>query len=279
MCLTGGNGNDITDKIRNFCSDCNFFIRRVHMPDQYGTQHSKIAIVYYRTGVRVSIMTNNYIQVDFDSKTQAVYVEDFPLKTEAKKGTSCEFEKYLRAYLAELKVHDSSTEGDDYKKDSNRLLADMLASLANYDFSSSQVTLVASVPGRHSSHNLRKYGHCRLNSVLSALGTSRSTSSAYLVLQISSISSMGNNDAFFKELTDSMEGTSTLGGTYNVQLVWPSVATVRDSLMGYASGRAIPCDLKHMYRDGDVTVGVKQCFSRNQTLCLWDGSPSGRAKG
>eukprot|EP00033_Pygsuia_biforma_P002803 GCRY01003096.1.p1 GENE.GCRY01003096.1~~GCRY01003096.1.p1 ORF type:complete len:203 (-),score=27.42 GCRY01003096.1:397-1005(-) len=47
----------------------------------YGTHHSKMAIVYSDTHVRVCITTANFIARDWTFKTQGCWVKDFPLKS------------------------------------------------------------------------------------------------------------------------------------------------------------------------------------------------------
>jgi tyrosyl-DNA phosphodiesterase-1 len=51
--------------------------------ERFGTHHCKIAIVFYRSGMRVCITTANFIPEDFTFRTQGIYVQDFPLRVES----------------------------------------------------------------------------------------------------------------------------------------------------------------------------------------------------
>lgn len=62
-----------------------------------------------------------------------------------------------------------------------------------------------------------------------------------LVMQASSISTMGKNDGFASELAASMDST---GPNTKIRLLWPTVKTVRQSLGGYQSGTSLPCSSK-----------------------------------
>jgi hypothetical protein len=108
-----------------------------------------VAIVFYATGVRVAIMTNNYVEGDWTNKTQCVWVEDFPLKSEGS-PPSTEFEDYLTEYFSTL---------DTWDGDTRARLKTTIQRLSRYDYSAAQVDLVASVPGiYHSRAQMSKYG-------------------------------------------------------------------------------------------------------------------------
>ena len=55
---------------------------RISFPQvgMYGVHHSKTIFLVYEGGMRVAVMTANLISVDWDEKTQGVWVQDFPRK-------------------------------------------------------------------------------------------------------------------------------------------------------------------------------------------------------
>jgi tyrosyl-DNA phosphodiesterase-1 len=121
--------------------------------ERYGSHHNKILLVFYSCGVRVVITTANFIETDFTSKVQAIYVQDFPKKRNNAKQTSlssasssqsCQFEDDLIAHLQRITP---------YERDAQNELAVTIAMLRDYDFRSAEVVLISSVPGRYSGPN------------------------------------------------------------------------------------------------------------------------------
>eukprot|EP01035_Chromulina_nebulosa_P020706 gene20706-26843_t len=56
-----------------------------------------------------------------------------------------------------------------------------------------------------------------------------------------------------------------------VQLVWPSVETARNSIIGYSSGSSLPSNYKTLYQENnELRQGLRS------KLHLWDGTPSSR---
>lgn len=55
---------------------------------QFGTHHAKMMVLKFRTGVRVVVLTANFVQQDVDGKSQGVWYQEFPLRAS---GT-CDFE-------------------------------------------------------------------------------------------------------------------------------------------------------------------------------------------
>lgn len=298
-------------------SRSNLIVSQVDMgQEQYGTHHSKIMIVFYNSGVRIAIGTANLIEVDWTTKTQGFYVQDFPLKavqapssqsapssapssssqlpfkteptdssnlssgvssSTAQPDGAISFERDLTEYLRNVVL---------YSPIAQRMLADrVVARLPLYDFRSAEVVLVPSVPGRHpvsrpaQGVNINRWGHLKLrdslryhkslvesrptpagpqnsfgsssykNEVPSSIpsrssgldaGSSGEACASVLVMQASSVSTMGKNDEFAAELAASMDA----GPDTETRFVWPTVETVRLSLGGYSSGMSLPCSSK-----------------------------------
>ncbi|GMH47648.1 hypothetical protein TrRE_jg9092, partial [Triparma retinervis] len=89
----------------------------VHYPklnSRYGCMHSKFALLFYSSGVRVMVTTGNYISVDFGNMTNGIYVQDFPLKSAAddgKGGGGGEVHPFEKTLVAYLKVACSQVSG------------------------------------------------------------------------------------------------------------------------------------------------------------------------
>jgi hypothetical protein len=220
--------------------------------ERYGTHHSKIAIIFYKQGMRLVITTANFYSEDFDYRTQGVYIQDFPLKTHSSNATHFEIE--LIDYLSRVSA---STKAE-------RRLEQIRRRIEQYDFTSAQVTLIASVPGRHTGVNKEKWGIGKLHRELQIAGLLTSEYDDYsLVMQFSSIGSMGKDGKIIDELamrmvkpttavdisssftkastapssssssSSSHHSTSSSPGHYDarkVELVWPTVECVRLSL-------------------------------------------------
>ncbi|KAH7428257.1 hypothetical protein KP509_10G083500 [Ceratopteris richardii] len=72
------------------------------LPLSYGTHHSKAMVLLYQTGVRVIVHTANLIYVDWNNKTQGLWMQDFPYKNEDTKGCTSLFEEDFVEYLEAL---------------------------------------------------------------------------------------------------------------------------------------------------------------------------------
>jgi hypothetical protein len=221
---------------------------QVHMKlERYGTHHSKMALIFTDIGIRIAIFTANFIQMDFKFMSNAVYVQDFPLRSDTTTVNRNPFYVYLSAYMAQVSL-----------KKHQQLFDNMMKKLAYYDYSAAEVDLVASSPGRYHGEHLCRYGHYRLRALLQSYESRDHRPHAHhtLVMQFSSIGSMGKNDQFFDELVASMSSqqpSSTAKGSASsssskshsqasasqtqhesrsdIQVIWPSVESVRNSVV------------------------------------------------
>lgn len=82
----------------------NWIFHKPALPISYGTHHSKAMLLVYSTGVRVVVHTANLIYVDWNNKTQGLWMQDFPWKDENSLNKGCLFENDLVDYLNTLKV-------------------------------------------------------------------------------------------------------------------------------------------------------------------------------
>jgi tyrosyl-DNA phosphodiesterase-1 len=245
----------------------NWIVSKVDMgAERYGTHHSKIMLIFYHTGMRVVVTTANFIPEDFSYRTQASYVQDFPAKQHEHDHARCNFEQDLVDYLQHLRA---------YAEQANKQLPALITRLRRYDFSSANVTLVASVPGRHTSH-LHKYGLGKLCRELEEADMFSERWHAFqLVMQCSSLGSMGKDGMLLHDYASRMlHGRKQEARSQErLQLVWPTVECVKQSLQGYAAGGSLPCSRKTLYSSHQQLLpGFAHC------LHSWDGSVSGRAR-
>eukprot|EP00928_Gymnodinium_smaydae_P084681 TRINITY_DN6796_c0_g2_i1.p1 TRINITY_DN6796_c0_g2~~TRINITY_DN6796_c0_g2_i1.p1 ORF type:complete len:719 (-),score=122.58 TRINITY_DN6796_c0_g2_i1:70-2187(-) len=210
---------------------------RLHAPPlplQWGTHHSKLALLLYNDCIRVCVRTFNDIFHDFHRKSQAMYVQDFPAvdsmstSHSSSDGFGSDFERQLVRYFSRCGGFDAGR-------------------LRKYDFSSAAVSLVASVPGYHTGSEMYEWGHMRLRRLLASHAslppswTSSATDGAEegIICQCSSFGSFSRK--WLDELQATLASTSTpraLGAATRpaMWLVAPTLSQVRDSVEGWVAG-------------------------------------------
>ena len=249
-------------------SKYNVLLRQIKVDDQYGSAHAKVAVIFYKTGVRVAIHTSNYIAIDFNYKTQGVYVQDFPLITTSKipsKQDPFPFGNELTDFFNNMVIFDRSGEDDrtSLRADAKRLWREYQMRLHQYDYSSAEVVLIPSAPGRWKGVDsegklcLHKYGHMKLRSVLGYYKMGTSLPDRSLAMQISSIGSMGKDEKKLEEIVSSMGGSLS-----SLKILWPTAECVRTSCIGYASGNSIPCHQETIYENGRLKYSFANCMHK-----------------
>ncbi|KAG6532682.1 hypothetical protein ZIOFF_006532 [Zingiber officinale] len=213
-------GNALVAILSNYMVDidwlkvklANWVFHKPSLPIAYGTHHSKAMLLVYPKGVRVVVHTANLIHVDWNNKTQGLWMQDFPWKGNDQCMDSL-FENDLVDYLKALKVR-----------------------------------LIASVPGYHTASNLKKWGHMKLRSVLENCVFDKEFCKSPLVYQFSSLGSL--DEKWLSELAVSMSsGVSSDKSPLGIGkplIIWPTVEDVRCSIEGYAAGNAIPSPQKNV---------------------------------
>lgn len=216
------------------------------LPLSYGTHHSKFMLLIYPTGVRVIVHTANMIYVDWNNKTQGLWMQDFPYKSEADKRGASSFEDDLVEYLEALQWS-----GCTMNLPCHGNIQINAAFFRRFDYRSAQVRLVASVPGYHQGNRLKKWGHMKLCSILEKEHFEKEFVGSSLVYQFSSLGSL--DEKWLAELNSSMSAgftsPSTPLGLGTFQIIWPTVEDVRCSIEGYAAGNAIPSPLKNVEKE------------------------------
>ncbi|GAB2231535.1 hypothetical protein Drorol1_Dr00010543 [Drosera rotundifolia] len=224
----------------------NWILHKPPLPISYGTHHSKAMLLVYPRGVRVIVHTANLIFVDWNNKSQGLWMQDFPWKNENNPSKACSFESDLVDYLSALKLPEVNAQLPSLG--SFKINASFFK---KFDYGSASVRLIASVPGYHSGGNLRKWGHMKLRSVLEQCTFDQKFHKSPLVYQFSSLGSL--DEKWMTELKSSMssgslEDKSPLG-LGEPLIIWPTVEDVRCSLEGYAAGNAIPSPLKNVEKE------------------------------
>ncbi|KAL1205929.1 Tyrosyl-DNA phosphodiesterase 1 [Cardamine amara subsp. amara] len=222
----------------------NWILHKPRLPISFGTHHSKAIFLVYPRGVRVIVHTANLIHVDWNNKSQGLWMQDFPWKDDDKdppKG--CGFEGDLIDYLSVLKWPEftASLPGRGNVKIN-------AAFFKKFDYSDAMVRLIASVPGYHTGLNLRKWGHMKLRTILQESIFDREFRRSPLVYQFSSLGSLDEKwlAEFGASLSSGITEDKTPLGPGDPLIIWPTVEDVRCSLEGYGAGNAIPSPLKNV---------------------------------
>ncbi|KAH1252780.1 Tyrosyl-DNA phosphodiesterase 1 [Glycine max] len=221
----------------------NWILHKPSLPISFGTHHSKAMMLIYPQGVRVIVHTANLIYVDWNNKSQGLWMQDFPWKDQNSLSKGSGFENDLVEYLSVLKWPEFSVN------------LPFLGSVSicpsffrKFDYSDARVRLIASVPGYHSGSSLKKWGHMKLRSLLQECTFDEEFKKSPLVYQFSSLGSL--DEKWMTELASSMSAglseDKTPLGMGEPQIIWPTVEDVRCSLEGYAAGNAVPSPLKNV---------------------------------
>ncbi|KAH6773794.1 tyrosyl-DNA phosphodiesterase-like protein [Perilla frutescens var. frutescens] len=242
----------------------NWILHKPPLPISYGTHHSKAMLLVYPRGVRVIVHTANLIYVDWNNKTQGLWMQDFPWKDQNSNSKGCGFENDLVEYLGTLKwpefIANLPTIGS---------FSINPSFFRKFDYSSAKVRLIASVPGYHTGSRLSKWGHMKLRTVLQECTFENQFEKSNLIYQFSSLGSL--DEKWMAELASSMSAGMTEDkkplGIGKPLIIWPSVEDVRCSLEGYASGNSIPSPLKNVEKEF-----LKKYWAR------WKSSHAGRCR-
>jgi tyrosyl-DNA phosphodiesterase 1 len=224
----------------------------------YGVHHSKLFLVGYSGGTcRVVIHTANLMFGDIRSKAQAAYVQDFCFKTttdSTNTTSSSEFEDTLVAYM------DSYC----YRKPQTWLRGGqsepLTTCLRRYDFSTARAVLIPSIPGYHKLvDTVETFGHWKLRQSIArhtpapVLSANTDQFVRPIVCQFSSIGSL--TEKYLRDLQISMDTglarirDATIPASsipLRLQLVYPTVTEIRDSIQGYVGGGSVPGTIKNV---------------------------------
>ncbi len=206
----------------------------VHLPelkDRYQRQHAKFSIAVHERSVRVAVHGANYAAGDWDNVTNAVWMQNFPLKAKASGARKIsQFEEDLLGILCSMQWPGGG-------KGLN------ITALRAFDYSTARVALVASVPGAHKGQAMASYGHLRLRALLAQQHFAHKFIGlgSRLVAQVSSIATAPF--AFMRDLQESLSAGGVVGSAVGLvgkpselALIWPTMEEVRTSVDGWGVG-------------------------------------------
>ncbi|WCJ20295.1 Tyrosyl-DNA phosphodiesterase 1 [Euphorbia peplus] len=242
----------------------NWILHKPPLPISFGTHHSKAMFLVYPRGVRIIVHTANLIYVDWNNKSQGLWMQDFPWKDETGQTKKCGFENDLIDYLSALKWREFAV--------NLPLLGNFTINpsfFKKFDYSNAAVRLIASVPGYHTGANMKKWGHMKLRNVLQECTFAKEFKNSPLVYQFSSLGSL--DEKWMTELATSMSSglaeDKTPLGLGEARIIWPTVEDVRCSIEGYAAGSCVPSPFKNVEK-----AFLKKYWSK------WKGTPTGRCR-
>ncbi|MFS7905158.1 putative phosphodiesterase I [Helianthus anomalus] len=220
----------------------NWILHKPPLPIAWGTHHSKAMFLVYPQGVRIIVHTANLIYVDWNNKSQGLWMQDFPWKHDGSdKGSG--FESDLIDYLSALKLPEFSVQLPE--RGNFSLNASFFK---KFDYSKATVRLIASVPGYHSGSNINKWGHMKIRSVLQNCVFDKEFRNAPLIYQFSSLGSLDEKwmAEFAFSMSSGVSDDKKPLGLGEPLIVWPTVEDIRCSLEGYAAGSCVPSPQKNV---------------------------------
>ena len=220
----------------------NVQLHAAYMPEMFGTHHSKMLILLrHDDTAQVVIHTANMIAKDWTNMTNGVWkspllpklttdeasVEGDETSQDGPVGSGARFKHDLMQYLGHY--------------DERRVVCrPLIQQLKDYDFSSVRAALVASVPGKHDHLDTSRtsWGWSALKRYLKHVPCSPEASE--VVVQISSIATLGAKDDWLKKtLFQSLAASASPPSRPDFKVVFPTADDIRVSLDGYASGGSI----------------------------------------
>ncbi len=196
----------------------------------YGTHHSKLFLLQYERGIRIIIHTANLVYCDFNNKSQAVFMQDFPRREAASVGQDGapalpnDFEAQLLTYVDHLGL-------------STSYAAKLKAAISAHEYTYARGRLAGSVPSKpwqHQGAELNAFGHHRVREILADEEIDGRFRDAPVVAQCSSLGTMSE-----KYVAQLLESFAAASDTARFQLIWPSVSQVQHSLEGWFGGGSV----------------------------------------
>ena len=142
----------------------------------------------------------------------------------------------------------------------------LIEKLSKHDFSKIRAALVASVPGKQAANGSQEtsWGWLGLKNVLKSVPVGRND--AEIVVQVSSIATLGGTDKWLDKTLFAALGTSKNITTSKpkFRIIFPTADEIRRSLNGYNSGSAIHTKIQS-------AAQIKQLQYMKPLLCHWAG--------
>ncbi|PGH30971.1 tyrosyl-DNA phosphodiesterase 1 [[Emmonsia] crescens] len=254
-----------------------------YMPEPFGTHHSKMMIlIRHDDQAQIVIHTANMIAGDWANMCQAVWRSPLlPMLPESESGHSAATlngfgtgNRFKRDLLAYLEVYGHKKTGP------------LVDQLEKYDFSAVRAGLIASVPSRQAIDELDSekrtlWGWPALKDTIRQIplnqGNYTEGKKPQIVIQISSVATLGQTDKWLKEtfFAALSPSPSRPSGLFNPKsnpqakfsIIFPTPDEIRRSLNGYGSGGSIHMKLQS-------AAQRKQLEYLRQYLCRWAGDTS-----
>lgn len=234
-----------------------------HMPEMFGTHHTKMMILFRADGVaQVIIHTANLIPQDWMNLTQAVWKSpELPLLADDQQkeedwrgyhplGSGLRFKADLLKYLGSYEGRTKS----------------LVVELKKYDFRSIKAALISSTPGKRpveevSTQVTTSFGWPGLKEVLTQIPSSSSATDedeAIVNVQISSVATLTPDwIQNFLDVLKTRRSLNTSGrkkhkSKFNV--IFPTAEEIRKSLDGYSSGDSIHMKLQSAAQEKQLQI-------------------------
>ncbi|KAI9092822.1 tyrosyl-DNA phosphodiesterase-domain-containing protein [Phlyctochytrium arcticum] len=203
----------------------------------YSVMHIKLMILFFGEFVRIVVTSANLVEYDWELLENIVFCQDFGMKIDA--------------------VGSQPTPPSQFENDLTNILSEMQApkqvlnAVGKVDFSTAQITLVPSRPGRFSGDDLYKWGHIRLLQATKPLRDEQLAKDSSFAPNVTyTTSSLGLLKlSWAKELHNSLVGvdpelpsTGESGGSkpgnrsnpLPIRVLYPTKKTVENSVLGAA---------------------------------------------
>jgi tyrosyl-DNA phosphodiesterase 1 len=228
-----------------------------------------LILIRHDDTAQVIIHTANMIAFDWTNMAQAVWrspllleiPNNVTLPESNKIGSGSKFKKDLLNYL---KAYDTK----------RTICKPLIEQLSKYDFSAVRAALVASVPGKQDieTDSETSWGWSGLKNVLSSVPVK--TNEPEIVVQISSIATLGGTDKWLeKTLFSSLSPSKNINDSKpKFHIIFPTADEVRRSLNGYQSGSAIHTKIQS-------AAQVKQLQYLKPIFCHWAGDGAQHTSG
>ncbi|GKU02133.1 tyrosyl-dna phosphodiesterase 1 [Fusarium langsethiae] len=219
----------------------NVNIHVAHMPEMFGTHHSKMMILFrHDDTAQIIIHTANMIPKDWTNMTNGVWKSPLLPKMPNIQSLTSFPEGFLVGSGERFKIDLLN-----YLKfyDKRKIICKpLIDNLKQYDFSAIKAALIASVPGRHDVHDMSEtsWGWAALKRCLQHVPCHQHGDSD-VVVQVSSIATLGAKDDWLqKTFFDQLSRCKNTGlERPKFKVVFPTADEIRRSLDGYASGGSI----------------------------------------
>eukprot|EP00977_Amphora_coffeiformis_P026032 scaffold23831_cov180-Amphora_coffeaeformis.AAC.2 len=215
----------------------------------YGVHHTKMFLIgFSNKNVRVVVHTANLRYSDIHLKSQGLYLQDFPLKSDEVKKETCVFENTLLDYLDTYRYTEPRVWGKGEELDFLRGV------IRRYDYSSANVVLLPCTPGLHHLDAKELRGHLKVRQAIAQYTEPYPATDPGrpVVCQFSSMGSV--SEKYLRELQSSMDtrrarqplSTTKDLSPIQIKLVYPTVNEIRTSIEGYRGGGTVPGRLKNV---------------------------------